>query len=405
MKTTILTETPAGERQKSAGNLPLLLINLFLAINYLIMLGSLASAPVKHGHGGIGDSFSLPSVFILFFVLIIVHLVLLFQPYLSGQILIISGFIQIIAGAMILGLLLFSHKELDLLHNVYPVPLVGFGLILLSILLGLHRVTKGMIPGVTGTADALRHPLVFPFPDGRYRNVRVITEGGVGTIWYAERVADDIPVVVKVPSRGDEKIGLSFMQEISLWRDLEHPHIATVLSANILPIPYIEIEYLPGGSLAGMKKPISVPRAVEMIKDLVSALTYAHGKGVAHCDIKPSNILLTREGAPKLTDWGLARSGSSRWSVSGFSPRYAAPEQHHRNPGCGFATDIWQIGMVFTELITGTAGIPSGDEPVFLREEGAAVLPVVYRCLATDPGDRYPSALALREDLDRCFPL
>jgi serine/threonine protein kinase len=222
-------------------------------------------------------------------------------------------------------------------------------------------------------------------------------------IWYAERIESGMPVVVKVPRRDDEKTGMSFMQEISVWKDLDHPHIATVLSANILPVPYIEIEYLPG-SLAELNKPVPFSEALEIIRSLASALVYAHDRGVAHCDIKPSNILLTKENVPKLTDWGLARSGSPRWSVSGFSPRYAAPEQHQLTPDCGFATDIWQTGMVFSELLTGHAEVPSGIEPVFMQKEGVGVLPVLHRCLAPDPHDRYPSARALSEDLDQRFP-
>lgn len=136
------------------------------------------------------------------------------------------------------------------------------------------------------------------------------------------------------------------MQEISLWKDLDHPNIVSILSANILPVPYIEMEYLPD-SLATTEKPVSVTRAMEIFNNLVSALAYAHSRGITHCDIKPTNILLTRAGIPKLTDWGLSRSGSSgQWGVSGFSPRYAAPEQRQKPPGCSSATDVWQIGMI-----------------------------------------------------------
>ena len=243
----------------------------------------------------------------------------------------------------------------------------------------------------------------FPLPMNRYRNVRPIGEGGVGRIWYAERTGDGTPVVVKVPRTDDEMTGLSFMQEISIWRDLEHPHIATLLSANILPVPYIEIEYLPR-SVADLKTPHPIPQALQIIQGLVSALVYAHGRGVTHCDIKPTNILLTHEGMVKLTDWGLARSGRDRWSVSGFSPTYAAPEQRQIYPECTTTTDIWQVGMVFAELLTGRPEIPSGIEPVFQTGEGEKLLSIILKCLVPDPAGRYQSIRELSDDLERIAP-
>ena len=401
MKTTILTKTSARQKRGGAKSLPNIIINLFFAINYLTVVASLISVPGRHGYGGgTGITLSLPSFLILFSVLIIVHLVLIFQPYLPDRILHLFGFILIISGAMTLSLLLFSRQSLNLLQMVYPVPMLVFGFLALSLLLGLYIVTKSFTPihlDKVGFSDGSPG---FPLPKSRYRNVRIINEGGVGTIWYAERIADNSPVAVKVPKNTDEQTGMSFMQEISLWKDLNHPNIVTILSANILPVPYIEMEYLPD-SLATIEKPVAISRAVEIFDNLVSALIYAHNQGIIHCDIKPTNILLTCDGLPKLTDWGLSRSGSSRWAVSGFSPRYAAPEQRGTPPECSSATDVWQIGMILAELMTGKAELPAGSETVFLQSEGANILPIILRCLASDPADRYPSARAIRDDLEK----
>ena len=401
MKTTILTKTSARQKRGGAKSLPNIIINLFLAINYLIVVASLISVPGRHGYGGgTGITLSLPSFLILFSVLIIVHLVLIFQSYLPDRILRIFGFILIISGAMTLSLLLFSRQSLNLLQIVYPVPMLVFGFLALSLLLGLYIVTKRFTPIYLDKVGFSDDSPGFPFPKGRYRNVRIINEGGVGTIWYAERIADNSPVAVKVPKNSDEQTGMSFMQEISLWKDLNHPNIVAILSANILPVPYIEMEYLPD-SLATIEKPVAISRAVEIFDNLVSALIYAHNQGIIHCDIKPTNILLTCAGLPKLTDWGLSRSGSTRWAVSGFSPRYAAPEQRGMPPECSSATDVWQIGMILTELITGKAELPAGSETVFLQSEGGNILPIILRCLASDPADRYPSAQAIRDDLEK----
>jgi len=412
MKTTIFPADPELHRRSGVKSLIPQVLNLLLAGSYLVMILLLVSAPVRRlgGMGGVmgngvnagmgGSTVSLPSVYILFSLLILVHLVSLYRSHLSWHLIMTVGLCMIISSTLTLGLLFYVRQYANLLQSVYPVPSLVYSSLILSFLLGVYGVTDLV---------RKRHSIeenekegsrsTFPLSQERYRNVRLLTEGGVGTIWYAERISDDLPVVVKVPRRDDEKTGMSFMQEINVWKDLEHPHIATVLSANILPVPYIEIEYMPA-TLADLEKPIPVSQAVQIITSVVSALIYAHDRGVAHCDIKPSNILLTGENVPRLTDWGLARSGSSRWSVSGFSPRYAAPEQNQPNPECGYGTDIWQIGMVFTELLTGRAEIPSGDEPVFLQHKGAVLLPVLQRCLAPDLQDRYRSAKALMEDLN-----
>ncbi|WP_319579740.1 serine/threonine-protein kinase [uncultured Methanospirillum sp.] len=412
MKTTIFPADPELLRRSGVKSLTPHVLNLLLAGSYLVLILLLASSPA-HRYGGMGgpmsggvnagmggSTVSLPLVYLLFSLLIIVHLASLYRSRLPWHLFMAVGLGMIISSTLTLGLFFFVRQYSNLLQSVYPVPsLVSISLIL-SFLLGVYGVTELVRKRHSmeeNEKDGSRS--TFPLSQERYRNIRLLTEGGVGTIWYAERISDDLPVVVKVPRRDDEQTGMSFMQEISVWKDLEHPHIAQVLSANILPVPYIEIEYLPG-TLADLEKPLPVPQALQIITSLVSALIYAHDRGVAHCDIKPSNILLTQDNVPRLTDWGLARSGSSRWSVSGFSPRYAAPEQNLPNPGCGYGTDIWQIGMVFTDLLTGRAEFPSETEPVFLQREGADILPVLQRCLASDPHDRYRSAKALMEDLN-----
>jgi hypothetical protein len=407
MKTTIFPGILNKTDKKDKSTQALHIINLILVLNYLIVNILLVSVPVRHGYGsgmggGMGNAInlSLPSFLILFSILIIFHLISFFQTRIPVWLSIGIGFGQVITGAMTLGLLIFSRQSSSLLNVVYPAPILVFGSLALSVVLGIFIVVQQVRVGQVKDTDTIAEGVsIFPLPLKRYRNVHILTEGGVGTIWYAERVEDDLAVVVKVPKRTDEKTGMSFMQEISLWKDLDHANIAIVFSANILPVPYMEIEYLPE-SLAEIKKPVSISQALFIIKGLVSALIYAHGQGVSHCDIKPSNILLTKEGVPKLTDWGLARSGSSRWSVSGFSPSYAAPEQLQIHPECSFSTDIWQIGMLLVELLTGSNEVLSDDERISHQENGTAVLHIIHTCLSVDPKDRYPSAQALYEELN-----
>lgn len=402
MKTTIFSPVPDSKSPDSSQFSLFLAFNLFLSLQYLVMIILLLMVPVRHGRGGgMGSIMNLsqPYFILLFSFLILCHLIAGSIPHPSGRVKIISGFGLVITAAMTLGLLLFSRQVVTILQEVYREPILIYCILILSlgygIFLIIRQIRHGQVPGMAIPAG---DDISFPLP-GKYIKERILAQGGIGTIWYAQRLLDGRPVVVKVPRRDDENTGMSFMQEIHLWRELSHENIAAILSANILPVPYMEIEYLPG-SVADLSRPVPVEKALFIIRGLVSALIYAHDKGVIHCDIKPTNILLTEKGIPKLTDWGLARSDLSRWPVWGFSPRYAAPEQRHNPPECGIATDIWQTGMVFAELITGTAEVPDGSEPVFQGEYGSRLLPVIRRCFKIQPKDRYLSARDLMADLE-----
>lgn len=247
-----------------------------------------------------------------------------------------------------------------------------------------------------------RKSSVFPLSSDRYGNVRVIASGGVGTIWYAERKIDGVPIILKVPLQDDEKTGMSFLQELSLWEELDHPNIVRVFAVNILPIPYIEMEYV-DHSLTDLINPVSVEMSLHIISGIGSALAYAHSRGIIHCDLKPTNILMDSDEVPKLTDWVLSRSASSRWTVPGFCPRYAAPEQRSLHGECSMATDIWQTGLIFAELLTGKAEMPSGNEIIFNDPGGPEVFRIIHRSLTRDPRGRYPDGAALMKNISGCF--
>lgn len=399
MKTTILTSPPIPKKYSGSEPIPIQVVHLILGANYVIVVILLLFEPQKRGYGG-GITISLPSFLVLFSVLFILHLVIILRhrlPYLVGY---YGGISLVIISAMTISLILFSRQSANLLQAIYPIPILISIFLGISMLIGVYIVKKEVPRSnkIYPPSNPEKMSL-YPLPENRYMKVRILAEGGVGTIWYAERMTDGLPVVVKVPIREDEQTGMSFLQEISIWKELNHPNIVSVLSVNVLPVPYIEMEYLPD-SLATLKKPISVNQALKIINGLVSALIYTHDRGIAHCDIKPTNILISSEGVPKLADWGLSRSGLARWAVSGYSPNYAAPEQSRSISECSPTTDIWQIGMVLAELLTGKAEIPSGKESVFLLPDGAALLPIILRCLASDPKDRYPSVQVLREELE-----
>jgi serine/threonine protein kinase len=159
-------------------------------------------------------------------------------------------------------------------------------------------------------------------------------------------------------------------------------------------------------------------KAVHLITGVAEGLRYAHGHGFIHRDIKPHNILLTEDLVPKITDWGMSKvlaADVKKSSVAGFSLSYAAPEQVSPSEfgRTDERTDIYQLGVVFYELVTGS--IPFGGESIvevgnaILRETPVtpsefnpgieAVEKIILKCLEKDPAQRYQSTAELLDAL------
>ena len=265
--------------------------------------------------------------------------------------------------------------------------------------------------------ESAHSPHSFP-PElaSRYFDARFLHQGGIARVFSARRRDDGVMVAVKVPIRSNEQTGRSMLREMSVWKTLVHPGIVQVNSANILPVPFVEMEYLPG-SLAGITLPLDPAKAASLVGKVAAALSFAHSRGVIHRDLKPANILLTSDGEPKIGDWGLSQDdGISReTTLHGFSLSYAAPEQ--LDPGrfgkTSEKTDIYQLGIILFQLLTGTLPFPGEsiaevakerlserEEPFFADDPALFMFgPVIQRCLAANPEDRYPSLLEFIHDL------
>jgi hypothetical protein len=311
----------------------------------------------------------------------------------------------------------------------------------LAILFLLIRWSKGprrdqkkqtvRVPGTATVVDESAAPApatpgrytgpAVPFPpslEKRFLHPEFIGEGGLARVFRAQNAKTGMTVAVKVPVRFDEITGTHFTRDIVFWQGLEHTNIIRIWSSNILPVPYIEMEYAPS-SLAAIPLPLPEEKAVGILLGIARGLAYAHEKGIVHRDIKPENILLTAEGVPKITDWGLGKSiGDIRQSsVIGFSPSYAAPEQiaPHRYGRPGPATDIYQLGMLLCELVTGTTafrGEGMHDLNTAILETTPVIPPwggrhrnelerIILRCLAKKPEERYASVADLIRDVER----
>jgi parallel beta-helix repeat protein len=256
-----------------------------------------------------------------------------------------------------------------------------------------------------------------PELEGKYEDIRYIGRGGVAHVFAGHRKSDHRLVAVKIPISFDEVTGKCFLNEIAAWQTLRHKNIVEVLEVNILPVPYVEMEYVPG-TLEAVAKPLPIWKAVNVVVEITQGLAYAHSRGIIHRDIKPHNILITGDFIPKITDWGMSKviaTTMEKSSVAGFSLSYAAPEQV--SPAefgrTDIRTDIYQLGVLFYELVTGT--IPFGGDSII--EVGNAIVrddpvppsqyspdaqivdKIILKCLAKNPADRYQSGQELLDAL------
>ena len=279
----------------------------------------------------------------------------------------------------------------------------------------------------TARPESLEPPPITPAPEqknyfpreleSKYTEITYIGRGGIAWVFSARRKSDGVKIAVKIPISFDETTGKCFLNEIAAWETLRHENIVEVTAVNILPVPYVEMEFVPG-SLEALEKPLPVWKAVHIINGVTAGLQYAHEHGFIHRDIKPHNILLTEDVVPKITDWGMSKvlaADIKKSSIAGFSLSYAAPEQVSPSEfgRTGERTDIYQLGVVFYELVTGS--IPFGGESIvevgnaILREnpiapseynpDAMAVQKIILKCLEKDPARRYQSAAELLDAL------
>ncbi len=258
------------------------------------------------------------------------------------------------------------------------------------------------------------------FPDELnkyYSNPEFIGEGGFAYVFKAVSNEYKRLVAIKIPKEMNEKTGELFLKEISIWNFLNHRNIIKLYKANIYPCPYLEIEYVNGNSLENIKKPIGLEKASKLINDLLEGLKEAHSKNIYHLDLKPDNILLTLNGEPKITDWGLSKIAKhSKYSaVTGQTIMYSAPElispEDFGKADC--RTDIFQIGTIFYELVTGknpfdgdtqsqiitnilmkTPKKPSEINPDTKELEG-----IIMKCIEKKKENRYQNVSELQKDL------
>ncbi len=251
---------------------------------------------------------------------------------------------------------------------------------------------------------------------GDYVLVDKLGEGGFGEVWRAEdRERPGEFVAVKVSTRPDAAASLG--REGRMQHSLQHPNIVRTLSSRLEhDPPYLVNEWVQGESLRdrlGRVRRMWPGEALPILRQVLHALSAAHGAGLVHRDVKPANVLLGHEGTVKLADFGLGRAGAAaagsmalsrgaslsaeRGAVGTFF--YMSPEQLDGLPG-DLRSDLYSCGVMLYEMLTGVA------HPIRLPVAGVApgLMDVIDRALSTDPDRRFRTAgemLAALEGAER----
>ena len=274
--------------------------------------------------------------------------------------------------------------------------------------------------------DPAPSPMAMDFGD--YELLEQIGRGGQGVVFRARQKSLNRTVALKVINLGQwaSKVHLRrFRLEAEAAAKLEHPGIVPIHEVGERDGScYFSMKFIEGGQLDEVAKRKAMPprRAAELIAKVARTVHYAHEHGILHRDIKPGNILLDANDEPHLTDFGLARLVETESSVTQTldvlgTPSYMAPEQAMgNNAAVSSATDVYGLGAVFYQLLTGQPPFAGGAtyETIKLLLDTEPKQPrlinpkidrdlstICLKCLEKDPKRRYSSALALAEDLER----
>jgi serine/threonine-protein kinase len=260
-----------------------------------------------------------------------------------------------------------------------------------------------------------------------YQILGELGRGGMGVVYKAQQMGLKRPVALKMilagSHAGAEDLA-RFRREAEAIARLQHPNIVQVYEVGEHNgLPFFSLEFAESGSLAAKLNGTPLPplEAARLVETLAGAVQAAHQRGVIHRDLKPANVLLTAEGTPKITDFGLAKkldeaAGQTQSGAILGTPSYMAPEQAGgRTKDLGPATDVYALGAILYELLTGrppfkaansldTLRLVLEQEPVRPRQLQPHVPrdleTICLKCLHKSPQHRYASAVALAEDLE-----
>ena len=268
---------------------------------------------------------------------------------------------------------------------------------------------------------------------GAYEIIAPIGQGGMGTVYLAERADDTFHqrVAIKVLQHGPD--AARFRDERQILAQLTHPGIVKLLDGGSTDdhLPYLVMEHVIGAPITTYAQRLDVRARLELFRNVCAAVQYAHQRLIVHRDLKPSNILVDADGAPHLLDFGIAklldptadegREAQTRTGMQLLTPEYASPEQA-RGETVSVATDVYSLGALLYELLADAPALrtearglellraicevdpprPSTVAPPERRRAVAGDLDnIVGKAMHKDPAQRYPSVQALDDDLAR----
>ena len=268
----------------------------------------------------------------------------------------------------------------------------------------------------------------------RYELDGVVGRGGMAEVYRAHDIRLDRTVAIKtlrIDLARDQTFQARFRREAQSAASLNHPSIVAVYDTgedmtNGVPVPYIVMEYVDGRTVRDLLQAdhrLLPERSLEIIDGVLGALDYSHQSGIVHRDIKPGNVMVTRNGDVKVMDFGIARAMSDNQATMTQTAQvigtaqYLSPEQA-RGERVDARSDLYSTGCLMYELLTGRPPF-TGDSPVAIAYQHVRENPVppsvvdpdippwadaiVLKAMAKDPGDRYQSAAEMRMDVQRAM--
>ncbi len=292
-------------------------------------------------------------------------------------------------------------------------------------------LATGAVTAASGPAAPVAVPSTLSFAPGsivagRYRLVAMLGRGGMGDVYRADDLTLDQAVALKFLPAGitadDDRLS-RFHNELRVARQVSHRNVCRVYDlGEVNGRRFLTMEYVDGEDLASLLRRIGrVPqdKALDLARQLCAGVAAAHDRGVLHCDLKPANIMIDGQGNVRITDFGIATVIDAAERGFAGTPQYMAPEQFEGRPA-SIRTDIYSLGLVLFELLTGRRAIESrtlqdlqdfhrtgtiATPSSIVRDLDPAVERIILRCLERDPERRPASALVVAAALPGADPL
>ena len=274
----------------------------------------------------------------------------------------------------------------------------------------------------TGTAPASSGGRGFPPPAVDHLRqlfpqleiLELVGQGGMGAVYKARQPGLNRLVALKIlPPAISADAGFTdrFTREARLLARLQHPRIVTIHDVGVAgDLHYLLMEYVDGPNLRQVQRTgrLAPEQALRIVPEICEALQFAHDRGVVHRDIKPENVLLDRDGHVKITDFGIAKMIGPDADTVGLTgsvdvigtPHYMAPEQIERPLDVDHRADIYSLGVVFYELLTGELPLGRFAAPSQRVQVDVRLDDVVLRALEKEPARRYQQVSDVKTRLD-----